>query len=259
MENIKNYDVYISRMEASLQEKLYFLNGLSPDVKYILDFGCANGVLLGAVKEVGYTCFGIDNEEVMQNLARKRLGSAVEIYSSLEEYLSKNSDKVKHTAIILSSVIHEIFSYSSLSDALLLLKSIFKVGFKQICIRDMSFNETLYYSFADNADIDKIKGHKLYSSYKQYLGHDVSTSAELYHFLLKYNYEDNWERELVENYVVYSMEELLSLFHVCMGSLKYHMSYFEHKVLEYTRNKVYEDFGIIMNKSTNYKLIYTLD
>lgn len=259
MENIKNYDVYISRMEASLQEKLYFLNGLSPDVKYILDFGCADGVLLEAVKESGYTCFGIDNEEVMQTLARKRLGSAVEIYSSLDEYISKNRDKIKHTAIILSSVIHEIFSYSTISDALSLLKSIFQVGFKQICIRDMSFNETLYYSFANSADIEKIKTHSLYPSYKLHLGHDVSTNAELYHFLLKYNYAENWERELVENYVIYSMEELLSLFHVCMGSLKYNMSYFEHKVLEYTRNKVYQDFGIIMNKSTNYKLIYTLD
>lgn len=259
MKNIKDYEVYNSKMEASLQEKLYFLNSLSPDVKYILDFGCANGVLLEAVSKAGYTCFGIDNEEAMQNLAKKRLGSSVQIYSSLEEYMSKNSDKVKHTAIILSSVIHEIFSYSSLSDALLLLKSIFQVGFKQICIRDMSFNEFLYYSFAESADIEKIKTHSLYPSYKGNLGHEVSTNADLYHFLLKYNYGYNWERELFENYVPYSMEELLSIFNVCMGNLPYHMSYFEHKLLEYTRNKVYEDFGIAMNKSTNYKLIYSLD
>lgn len=258
MVNIDNYDVYVKRMEASLQEKVYFLKYLSPDVEYILDFGCADGTLLYSIKDMGYRCCGIDNEEMMQKLAREKLESNSLIYSSLDEYLVHNKEKVSKTAIVLSSVIHEIFSYSNISDALKLLNSIFRVGFKQICIRDMAFNEVLYYNPVNYMDLNKVSGHPLYKSYINYTGHEVEAEAELYHFLLKYKYVENWNRELCENYVMFSMEELLSIFKICMGGTKYQMNYYEHKLLEYTRDTVYKDFGLIMNKCTNYKVIYSL-
>ena len=257
-EKIKNMSIYIQRMEASLQEKLYFMNHLHNTVEYILDFGCADGVLLEAVSNAGYKCFGIDNEPEMQKLAYQRLGNKVKIYNSLDEFLSHNSDIVNNTAIILSSVVHEIFSYSSLSEAFSLLNQIGSIGFKQICIRDMALNESMNYSLIPaSLDLTKVKNHKLYRSYVNFLGHEPSTYKELYHFLLKYRYEDNWNRELPENYLIFSMEELMKVYSFSQHPYKYNLSFFEHKVLEYTKEQVYKDFGLVMDRATNYKLIYT--
>lgn len=261
MNKLQDYSVYIKRMEASLQEKLYFLNYLSPDIKYILDFGCADGTLIEALQNTGYTCFGVDNDANMRVLAQRRLGVSLNtyIYSSLSEFLRFNKEKVSQTAVILSSVIHEVFSYNSRSDALSILHDIFNAGFKQICIRDMAFNEDLYGTDTKVfADVSKIKNHNLYESYINHLGHDIKSYADLYHFLLKYNYPENWDRELNENYVIYSMQELLDIYKQSMKIHRYSINYFEHKVLEYTQNKVYEDFKIFMDKATNYKVVYDL-
>jgi hypothetical protein len=245
-------------MEASLQEKLYFLNQLHSDVEYVLDFGCADGALLDIVKKSGYKCFGIDNEPEMQKLARQRLGNDVRIFNSVDEYLKIYPSYVNKTAIILSSVVHEIFSYSSLTDAIRLINQIFQAGFKQICIRDMGLNQDMYYTLLPgNIDLTKVKNHKLYNSYVTYLGHDIETYKDLYHFLLKYRYEDNWKRELPENYVMFSLEELLNVYSLSMSKYKYNMSFFEHKCLEFTRGQVYKDFGFTMSRATNYKVIYT--
>lgn len=260
MEKLQNYSVYTKRMEASLQEKLYFLGSLSPDVKYILDFGCANGVLLEAVSRTGYTCFGIDNDEYMRKLTQARMNTTEKcIYKSIGEFLKFNREKVGQTAIILSSVMHEVFHYNSEDDALDIIKEIFTAGFKQICIRDMALNSDLYISSPKPLlEVEKIKNHYLYDSYINHLGHEIKSYADLYHFLLKYRYAENWDRELNENYIMHPMEKLLGIFKRYMGVNNYSINYFEHKVLEYTQNKVYEDFGILMNKAVNYKIIYEL-
>ena len=45
---IQNYDAYNTRMSKSLIDKMFFVDKIEPDS--IVDFGCANGLLLQELK-----------------------------------------------------------------------------------------------------------------------------------------------------------------------------------------------------------------
>jgi hypothetical protein len=46
---ITNFDDYADGLGLSVDDKLYFLNKINPDV--IVDFGCADGYILEKIKE----------------------------------------------------------------------------------------------------------------------------------------------------------------------------------------------------------------
>ena len=50
MENILYLDTYVKRMEKSCLDKLFFLDKIYDPIHTILDFGCANGALIQAMR-----------------------------------------------------------------------------------------------------------------------------------------------------------------------------------------------------------------
>ena len=104
---ISNVDNYVEGMQKSLDDKLFFVDKLDFDV--IVDFGCANGVLLSKVKKMkpNVKIIGYDLDETMLSKARAELTS--------EDILTSNWDEVireiqgySSPLLNLSSVIHEV-------------------------------------------------------------------------------------------------------------------------------------------------------
>jgi hypothetical protein len=70
------------------------------------------------------------------------------------------------------------------------------------------------------------------------------------HYLLKYKYIENWEREVNENYLPVSLETLKSKI-----PSSYKIAYEDNFVLPYLQKQVKQDFGISITHSTHTKLI----
>ena len=79
---------------------------------------------------------------------------------------------------------------------------------------------------------------------------EASTWRDIVHYLLKYRYVTNWDREMKENYLPLLTEEIL-----LKVPSNYRIKYYEHYTLPYLKDKVMEDFGIDLNTKTHYKLL----
>ena len=78
----------------------------------------------------------------------------------------------------------------------------------------------------------------------------ISTQHDLVHYLLKYRYTENWEREVRENYVPITLEQLLDII-----PDSYEIAYCNHYTLPYTAWQIKNDFGIELTTPTHIKLI----
>ena len=79
----------------------------------------------------------------------------------------------------------------------------------------------------------------------------IRENKNLVHYLMKYRYLENWNREVRENYFPLSLERLLSK----IPTDKYEIVYFENYILPFTANKVKEDFDIELHDNTHVKLL----
>ena len=70
------------------------------------------------------------------------------------------------------------------------------------------------------------------------------------HFLMKYKYVENWDREVKENYFPITLEELLKKI-----PYDYEIVYINTYCLPYTRSVVEKDFGISIKDNTHVKLL----
>ncbi|NBO22941.1 hypothetical protein EBU94_06355, partial [bacterium] len=71
------------------------------------------------------------------------------------------------------------------------------------------------------------------------------------HFLLKYKYIDNWEREVNENYLPLSLETLLN-----KRTDNYRVYYTQSFILEKLSDEVKKDFGFEIDHTTHSKIIF---
>ena len=70
------------------------------------------------------------------------------------------------------------------------------------------------------------------------------------HYLLKYSYTHNWEREVRENYLGLSVEDLMKLI-----PNDYRVTYQEHYTLPYVAWQVKKDFGIDLRPPKHIKIV----
>ena len=82
----------------------------------------------------------------------------------------------------------------------------------------------------------------------------LNDNWSLTHFLLKYRYQAEWERELRENYLPISVERMLGLV-----PTEYTPTFIEHYTLPFLRERVMADFGIQLQERTHFKLILKKD
>lgn len=252
---ISNYDRYVEGMEKSMQDKLFFVNNVDFDV--IVDFGCANGVFLSKIESMkpGVKIIGYDLDNEMLSKARAILGEEALLTSDWNEVI-KEVSKYKNPLLNLSSVIHEVYSYSH-SSAIKKFWEIQTFGgnFKWITIRDMIPSVDIHKgeveSFQD--DVKKVKEitDPFYlESFEKKWG-SISENYRIFvYFLLKYRYIDNWDREVNENYLPVSLETVKKKI-----PSSYKIIYEKDFIVPFIQEQVQKDFGIKITHSTHSKLI----
>jgi hypothetical protein len=252
---IADFDEYIEGMKMSMQDKLFFVNRLDFDV--IVDFGCANGTFLSLVQNMkpDVKLIGYDLDDTMLSKAESILGEEAILTSNWNQVVSELS-RYKRPLLNLSSVIHEVYSYSHSS----IIKKfweqqVFGGNFKWITIRDMIPSVEIHKGERKSFEEDVKKVRDLADPY--YLKsfeerwEPIENSYRTFvHFLLKYRYIDNWQRELNENYLPVSLETVKKKI-----PSSYKIIFEEDFIVPFIKEKVMEDFGIVIKHSTHTKMI----
>jgi len=248
---IFNLGIYNKRMEMGWEDKLFFLDMIDPSV--IVDFGCADGAIIKKMKKFTKAdIIGYEPDADMLSSAKSNLKDIATVTDKWSEVIRLVGDH-EDSAILLSSVIHEVYSYSSDSEIESFWKKmVFNGAFKWICIRDMMPSVDIEKGDNLKNDIQKVRENadkKLLDSYESIWG-KISDYKSLMHFLLKYKYIENWEREVEENYFSLMLENFYKL--IPPG---YKIIYKESFQLPHHRKQFRDDFGIDIDKKTHTKMI----
>jgi len=252
---ISNYDKYIAAMGKTMGDKLFFVSKADFDV--IVDFGCADGSFLSklASAKPGVKLIGYDLDDEMLSKAKSILGEDALLTSNWNDVVLELS-KYESPLLNLSSVIHEVYSYSHSSVIKKFWeKQVFGGNFKWITIRDMipSVNMHKNEIIAFRDDVKKVKEitDPFYlKSFEEKWGTIDDNYRTFVHFLLKYRYIDNWDREVNENYLPVSLETVKKKI-----PTSYQITYEEDFIVPFIQQQVEKDFGIKITHSTHSKLI----
>ena len=110
---ISNYNTYNSGMNKSYLDKIFFLDKIE-NVESVLDFGCASGDILKHIHDTDpeLKLYGYDNDSNMIDIANDRYSDIAIFESNFEELITYLNPET--SLLNLSSVIHEVYSYSKL-------------------------------------------------------------------------------------------------------------------------------------------------
>jgi hypothetical protein len=252
---ISNLQSYIDGMSRSIQDKLFFSDMVNFDV--IVDFGCADGTFLDHISKTNSSVkiIGYDLDETMLSQARSRLGNKAILSSNWDEVI-KEVYRFKSPLLNLSSVIHEVYSYSHpkvVKD--FWDKQVFGGDFKWITIRDMipsvDIGKEGINQFKDDVRRVKMKTDRYYlESFEDRWGTISDNYRTFMHYLLKYRYTDNWEREVNEDYLPVSLETVKSK----IPNI-YKVVYEKDFLLPFLKEQVKKDFNVDLTHSTHTKMI----
>ena len=224
MEEIKNLSIYNDGMAKSLDDKLFFIPVIGEEITQFEDFGCADGTLLEAVHNY-------DN----------KIGAALK----------------KGSCLNLSSVLHEVNSYCTEEERKDFWDIVSCGDYDYIAVRDMIYNGDEN-AQSDPMDVGRVyevvrKGDKDLTLLKEFedIWGNLYLNKNLIHYFLKYRYVQNWEREVKENYLGYSTDDIIKL----VGD-EYEVIYRKDYILPFLYNRVEEDFGIKINTPTHTNLIF---
>jgi hypothetical protein len=252
LQPIKDYATYNGRMELSIIDKLFFIDKINPDI--FVDFGCGDGSLLNHIQSLkGNICgIGYDSNVKMITEIRKNSTAAIRITNDWK-FVEQQIPHWAKAALILSSVIHEICHYFSKAEIDDFWKKVFDTGFEYVVIRDMVPSRSIDRPSNVN-DVKKIYhkflDKKVLNDFESIWG-SIESNRQLIHFLLKYKYlEPNWDREVRENYLPVSRENLLAKI-----PKEYDVIFHEHYILPYILQTVKDDTGIEIKDPTHIKLI----
>ena len=257
-----------NRSMSAVLDKIFFLDKVEADV--FIDFGCADGFLIETMQKFypNKTYIGYDINPEMLKAAAKRLGSketwgaeTVSIRIGKNIKITKDwaevmiavrriQDEGLRVCVILSSVIHEIYSYGP-AKVEEFWNQLWSLNADFIAIRDMSVSSTTSRP-SDPITVARIRqtyNREMLAQWETQWG-SLEENWSLVHFLLHYRYTTNWERELRENYLPINKERLLALVPV-----NYFPHFIEHFTLPFIRQKVMDDFGIQLQDATHLKLI----
>lgn len=251
MEKINNLTTYNDGMRKSMADKLFFLDVMKEKPELLVDYGCADGTLLQLIHDRNpeIELAGIDMNDDMLEIASRKLPFANFKQGMVPKAMPGIDTKV--SAINLSSVLHEVYSYCTAEQEHMFWHNLNTLGYDYIIIRDMVWNESGYLK-ADSADEEKLFRHadeKQLVDFSVIWG-DLSLRKNLYHFLLKYRYTKNWKREVAENYLGYSTDAIINNL-----SSNYSVVYRKDYILPFLYDTVKKDFEIELKNTTHTQLI----
>jgi SAM-dependent methyltransferase len=259
---IANESLYNAEMAKSLIDKIYFLDKV--DANLFVDYGCADGITLCFIEHVfpGVHLVGYDiNERKLEaaraNALRQNPNSGIVFTSDWNEVrdivLRKREEGTK-SCLVLSSVLHEVHSYLSEEDQKSVHREIWGqagVTFDYVAFRDMMVSKTASRP-SDPMQVARIIqcfDPKRLSEWTATWG-SITENWSLTHFILTFRYEENWAREVKENYLPVPYEDFL-------GSIPKHYFpiYKDHFTLPFLRRCVKDRFGFDLNEPTHLKLV----
>lgn len=264
---------YNENMAKGMEDKLWFVNHLKRGENYtFVDFGCADGTLLNILSQIeGFencTFIGYDISEAMISFAKSKFTYPTDNviftsnWNSIKDILSHNNGK---KVLILSSVIHEVYSYANEEndDIGAFWKIVRNTGFDYVCVRDMMCSEDINRKPNDEI-ISTLMQHIDFASTKSRLKREFEkrwcgTKGMYYnmkyivHFLLKYRWVINWEREVNENYFPIYISEFIEKFNE-----KYNLTYFERFRVPFLDKCIKEDFNIELEDYTHIKAFFEI-
>lgn len=271
--NFANIMSYNQNMAKGLEDKLFFVNQIDfkKNNSYLfVDFGCADGVLLNALYEImekgGINSYfiGYDISDTMIELAKSKFNGNGENVMFTANWLAvlekmaafSNMKKV----MILSSVIHEVYSYAEYdNDIDIFWDRVLNSNFDYICVRDMMVSndierrtDTDIYHKLNNYCGIGMSLRKYLDEFENIWGRTHRSNKQFIHFLLKYRWRINWDREVHENYFPITVEEFLE------KMSKYNLVYFNRFRVPFLENCWKKDFDIEINDYTHIKTIFEL-
>lgn len=250
---INNYDVYNKRMDKSFQDKLFFLDKIKDNVEAIVDFGCADGALIRHLSELtNIELVGYDSDYNMIDIAKSKTNKDNCLFNEDFGEIIEEEIIPQESLLNISSVIHEVYSYLDSKDIKIFWDMVLDSNFKYISIRDLCASESINRpsNINDYTKLIQKAKPRFLSDFESVWG-SVRENRNLVHYLLKYRFLENWDREVKENYFGLSLERLLSK----IPMDKYEIIYFENYILPYTANKIKEDFDIELHDNTHVKLL----
>ena len=251
---IENIEIYNDRMSKTLIDKIFFIDKVDADV--FVDFGCADGTVLGHLHDLfpGNYYIGYDiNPSLIAIAKEKNKGKKIQFFSTIDEidkYLAEIGKQ--HTVcLILNSVIHEVYSYSSYEEIENFYEFIFSGRFTYVAIRDMMPNQSINRP-ADITDVARVRAYANQSQLSEFedIFGSIDNNKSLIHFLLKYKYIENWNRECRENYFPITTQQFLKRI-----PKNYCIDYYTEFLLPYAKKQIYNDFQINVKDTTHLKTI----
>ncbi len=253
-------------MAAGLKDKLWFIDKLNPYIDYVfVDFGCADGALINVLSQIknfrNSVYIGYDISEEMINLAKSKFDwenrrvTFTTDWNVVQRIIIKNYSRC---VLILSSVIHEVYSYAKSKDDIeSFWNKVLNSQFDHIVIRDMIptsdiDRRTAEYNYnyvMEHSDIRKVNDF-------QNIWGSLTNNRNLIHFLLKYRWTVNWDREVRENYFPIYLNELLSIFEKYPTDA-YNLDHLERFRVPFLDEYFQRTFGIVLNDYTHCKLMFS--
>lgn len=249
MENLNYYNKSMSR---TLIDKMFFLPHV--DATFFVDYGCGDGSLIEACNhfkpESLYIGYDNSPEQIKKAEEKFFLTDNIIITDDLE-YLKTlvEAYKDKKSCLILSSVIHEVYSYQSKEDIEKFWDFVTNTGFDYIAIRDMYPAD---YSMYLNSIENNKKYHDKLRQFEEVWG-SIRNEYNYQHFLLKYYQIENWERELHENYLPLPYWKLIKK--ISISKYDYQTIYENRYILPFLQKRVRKDFGFSLYHPTHYQLL----
>lgn len=245
MTPITDIDKYNNSMQKSLQDKLFFLDYVKM-IDAFVDFGCADGTLLEAIHEYApnLELVGIDMEQRMLDICEKKLPNALFIQKCTPSLWTKAPTKFFWNSTIkmalnLSSVLHEVYSYGTPADIDKFWTAVRTEGYDYIFIRDMIYTPEDYSATSPNLfrKVMNVLPPEQIKDFTNIWG-PIDIHKNMKHLLLKYRYKENWTREVREQYLPVTAEQVRM-----MLADKYDCIYMKEYTLPFLIDKIKEDIG----------------
>jgi hypothetical protein len=257
-------DKYNMGMEKGLVDKLFFQDHI-PHYDLLVDFGTANGSLIKAAEpyDPQATYIGYDISSDMLSAAQSNNKKSDKIIFTEDWNLVEQKVKEEKgiSLLTLNSVLHEVYSYSPKEEYEHFWSQAFRTGFTYISIRDMMMRQKKYDKVIPKDEryevLDKMMsldhGEEKISSFEDIYG-DIETEGKLIHLLLKWNYWENWDREVHEHYLGIYIDDFFRRMNT-VGKGIYDVAFYKEFTLPYLKNWVKEQIGYDIKVPTHVKIL----
>ena len=223
---------YYTQMSQNITEKIDFIvKELSnSNYKKVVDIGCADGKTIQELSKLfnKLQFIGIDiNSRLVENNNNSNAYQNITYITPSENSYKNLFDK--NTLVIMSSVLHEIYSFTDKNSIKQLLSDISKSG--GVAIRDMYFTPN---SLQVENNLQYIKSKRIITKSNELLKvRNTKMSNEfITEMLLKSLYPDNWENEKNEKYFSTNWVEIANIFSENNLEKVYYNTYMNNYLLE---------------------------